>query len=131
MGCYGLGLNRIVAAIVEQHHDAKGIKWPVSVAPYQIQIVTINQQESQTREAADHLYNELNGLGFSCLYDNRDERVGVKFNDADLIGTPVQVIVSDRNLSKGMFEVKIRKTLESRIIQTFDLTLQLQSILNT
>lgn len=130
MGCYGLGLNRIVAAIVEQHHDAKGIQWPTPVAPYQIQIVTINQQESQTREAADRLYHELTGLGFSCLYDNRDERVGVKFNDADLIGTPVQLIVSDRNLAKGMFELKIRKTLESGLIPTSELTSKLQSILS-
>lgn len=129
MGCYGLGLNRIVAAIVEQHHDAKGIQWPVLAAPYQVQIITINQQESQTRQTADCLYDELTALGFSCLYDNRDERAGVKFNDADLIGTPVHVIVSDRNLSKGIFEVKIRKTLESRLIQITDLQSQLQLIL--
>ncbi len=121
MGCYGLGLNRIVAAIVEQHHDSKGIQWPFSVAPYQIQIITINQQEPKTREIADQIYDQLMDHGFSCLYDDRDERAGVKFNDADLIGTPVHVIVSDRNLSKGMLELKVRKTQESSFIPTQDL----------
>ncbi len=121
MGCYGLGLNRIVAAIVEQHHDAKGIQWPLSVAPYQVQIITINQQEPQTRQTADHIYKEAVQAGFSCLYDDRDERAGVKFNDADLIGTPVHVIVSDRNLAKGMLELKVRKTQESTLVPAGDL----------
>ena len=127
MGCYGLGLNRIVAAIVEQHHDEKGIRWPVSVAPYQIHIITINQQETKTCEAADRVYQQLMEAGFSCLYDDRDERVGVKFNDADLIGTPTQVIVSSRNLSKGNLEVKVRKTQESRLIQMSELLPELKS----
>ena len=113
MGCYGLGVNRIVAALVEQCHDAKGIRWPVSVAPYQVHLVTVNQEEHETREAADELYRELTDSGFECLYDDRSERAGVKFNDADLIGCPVQVIVSSRNLTKGEMEIKIRRSMES------------------
>ncbi len=116
MGCYGLGLNRIVAALVEQHHDQKGMCWPYSVAPYQIQIITINQQNAEMQKAADEVYHDLTKNSFSCLYDDRDERAGVKFNDADLIGTPIHVIISDRNLSQDLFEVKLRKSQESHTI---------------
>lgn len=128
MGCYGLGLNRIVAALVEQHHDEKGIQWPISVAPYQIQLITINQQETESRKIAERFYADLSKNGFSCLYDNRDERAGVKFNDADLIGTPVHLIFSERNLAKGMIEVKIRKSRESRLIPQEDLLNQIANL---
>lgn len=113
MGCYGLGVNRIVAALVEQGHDSNGICWPTPVAPYQVHLVTVNQEERETREAAEELYQELVDSGFECLYDDRNERAGVKFNDADLIGCPIQLIVSSRNLVKGEMEIKIRRSLES------------------
>ncbi|MBI4367925.1 MAG: proline--tRNA ligase [Candidatus Omnitrophica bacterium] len=129
MGCYGLGLNRILAAIVEQHHDEKGIKWPVSAAPYPVHLVTVNQREEKTSSAADEIYRELSEAGCDVLYDNRDERAGVKFNDADLIGSPLQVIVSDRNLKNGDLEVKTRCTLQSGMIERKELLPKLQSIL--
>ena len=128
MGCYGLGLNRIVAAIIEQHHDAKGIQWPVSVAPYLVHLVTVNQEDEKTREAADEIYEELNQTKLTCLYDNRDERAGVKFNDADLIGNPIQVIVSARNLAKGQLEVKVRKSQESIFVSRKELMAEIQSL---
>jgi len=129
MGCYGLGLNRIVAAIVEQHHDAKGIQWPASVAPYQVHLITVNHADQITREAADDIYQELDRSGVTCLYDDRDERAGVKFNDADLIGIPAQVIVSKRNLSKNQLEIKIRKSSETLIRSKKDLISELQVFL--
>ena len=126
MGCYGLGLNRIVAAIVEQHHDAKGIQWPVSVAPYTIHLLTVNHGDKATREAADQIYDELNRAGFACLYDDRDERAGVKFNDADLTGIPIQVIVSERNVGNGKAEIKMRKSGELKLVAIGSLLQQLK-----
>lgn len=116
MGCYGIGVNRMVAAIVEQHHDAKGISWPVSVAPYSTHLITINQSDPATQRAAEEIYEELNSIGRGCLFDDRDERAGVKFNDADLIGIPIQVIIGERNLAKNQVEIKIRSNLQSRLI---------------
>jgi prolyl-tRNA synthetase len=128
MGCYGLGLNRILAALVEQHHDAKGIQWPVSVTPYLIHLITVNQADESARKVADEIYQNLDQEGYSCLYDDRNERAGVKFNDADLIGTPIQIIISDRNLSKGQVEIKNRKTLESRLVPKSELLSEVQSL---
>lgn len=128
MGCYGLGLNRIMAALVEQHHDAKGIQWPASVAPYSVHLITANQADEATRKIADEIYEKLEKEGHSCLYDDRNERAGVKFNDADLIGIPVQVIVSERNLSKGQVELKVRKSLENRLIPKSGLLAEIQSL---
>ena len=129
MGCYGMGLNRMVAAIVEQHHDSKGIQWPASVAPYLVHLITVNQEDQATRETADEVYEELSRNGISCLYDNRNERAGVKFNDADLIGNPIQIIVSDRNLAKKQLEVKVRKSLESLLVSRNDFLSRIKSIL--
>ena len=129
MGCYGLGLNRIMAALVEQHHDSKGIQWPALVAPYLVQLITVNQADQAAASVAGDIYQVLEKEGYSCLYDDRDERAGVKFNDADLIGVPLQVIISDRNLSKGQVEIKIRKSLESRLVTRERLASEVRSIL--
>ena len=129
MGCYGLGLNRIMAALVEQHHDSKGIQWPALVAPYLVQLITVNQADQAAASVAGDIYQVLEKEGYSCLYDDRDERAGVKFNDADLVGVPLQVIISDRNLSKGQVEIKIRKSLESRLVEKENLISELRSSL--
>ncbi|MBI4372560.1 MAG: proline--tRNA ligase [Candidatus Omnitrophica bacterium] len=129
MGCYGLGINRILAAMVEQHHDAKGIRWPRLAAPYSIHLITVNHNEKETREAAEKLYRELNQAGLNVLYDDRDERAGVKFNDADLIGNPVQMIVSSRNLAKGIYEMKLRDSGESIQVALPDILKKIQSLL--
>ncbi len=110
MGCYGIGVNRILAAAIEQHHDERGIQWPDAIAPFEVEIITVNQADPQTRTAADQLYERLTGRGAEVLYDDRDERAGVKFNDADLIGLPKQIVVGERNLKEGKIEIKSRKT---------------------
>ena len=109
MGCYGIGVNRILAAAIEEHHDDKGIRWPESIAPFDVEIISLNENVPAVKAAAAGLEASLTKLGFDVLYDDRDERAGVKFNDADLIGIPVQVILGERNLGEGAMEVKLRR----------------------
>ena len=130
MGCYGLGVNRIVAAIVEQCHDERGICWPISVHPFSVHIITVNHGDGPTREAADRIYQELSDLGVDCLYDDRDERAGVKFNDADLIGCPVQLIVGSRNLERQEVEIKMRAKDEKMCVPLKSLPSEIKRILN-
>ncbi len=117
MGCYGIGVNRILAAAIEQHHDEKGIVWPFSIAPYQVLIVTLNETDEATSQKAKTVYDILIQNNIEVLYDNRDERAGVKFNDADLIGIPIQVIVSERNLAQGKIEIKTRLDRKSVLVE--------------
>jgi prolyl-tRNA synthetase len=110
MGCYGIGVNRILASAIEQNHDAKGIKWPAAIAPFAVEIITVNQAEEKVAQAAGKIYAELTAAGIEVLYDDRNERAGVKFNDADLIGIPKQIVIGERNLAQGKVEVKDRST---------------------
>ena len=105
MGCYGMGITRLVAAIIEQHHDEVGIIWPEPVAPYQLQIIALNYQKSSAvREASEKLYRALIKLPIEVLLDDRDQRPGVKFAEADLLGIPHRVILGERGLSEGFVE---------------------------
>jgi prolyl-tRNA synthetase len=109
MGCYGFGISRIVGAAIEQSHDARGIVWPRALAPFDVAIVPINYQRSaRVREAADALYGELRAAGVDALLDDRDERPGVKFADADLVGLPWRIVVAERGLDAGHVELKAR-----------------------
>jgi prolyl-tRNA synthetase len=108
MGCYGIGITRTVAAAVEQHHDDAGIVWPAPLAPYGALVVPVNQGDAALREAAERVAAELEACGVDTLVDDRDERPGVKFKDADLIGLPVRVTVGPRALARGNVEVKRR-----------------------
>lgn len=108
MGSYGIGTGRLMAAIVEEHHDDKGIIWPPSVAPYQVHLVSLGLDDPSVRKAADALYAELQEAGVEVLYDDREESAGVKFNDADLIGIPLRLTVSPRNLRADVVEAKLR-----------------------
>ncbi len=108
MGCYGLGISRTVAAAVEAHHDDDGIIWPVSIAPYEVVLIVVNPKDDAQRGAAEQLYQELTNKGVDVLYDDRDERSGVKFKDADLLGYPVRV-VAGRGVAEGMLEVVLRR----------------------
>ncbi len=108
MGCYGIGVTRTVAAVVEQHHDEKGIVWPVSVAPYHVMITVIKPSDEKQMEAALHIQDELEKQGVEVLVDDRDERAGVKFNDADLLGYPVMITVGGK-ASDGIVEYKLRR----------------------
>jgi prolyl-tRNA synthetase len=109
MGTYGIGVGRTMASAVEQHHDADGIVWPLSLAPFEIALVSLNPTEEATRTAADALYGALVGAGLDVFYDDRDERPGVKFKDADLIGFPIRVNVGGRGLKDGKVEVVLRR----------------------
>ena len=110
MGCYGIGVTRVVAAAIEQNHDARGIIWPDAIAPFQVVVVPINAPKSpRVRETAERIYNELIAAGFDALLDDRDERPGVKFADSELIGIPHRVVVGDRGLEVGKLEYRHRR----------------------
>src|SRR5579864_4129252 len=110
MGCYGIGVTRIVAAAIEQNHDERGIIWPEPIAPFQVVLVPINLQKSaRVREVSDRLYAELSAAGVEVLYDDRDARPGVKFADAELIGIPHRLVVSERGLEGGRLEYRHRR----------------------
>jgi prolyl-tRNA synthetase len=107
MGCYGIGVSRLVATTIEQHHDEDGMRWPMSIAPYQIHLVTLGKDEA-VLSAAKHLYEKLGKAGVEVLWDDRDERPGVKFKDADLIGIPLRVTIGSKGLTAGTIECKAR-----------------------
>ncbi len=107
MGCYGIGIERILSAIVEQNNDEKGIIWPINVAPYKVAIIVINSKDEKQNEVGEKLYNTLNELGIDTLIDDRNERPGVKFNDIDLIGIPIRITVG-KKINDNLVEVKLR-----------------------
>jgi prolyl-tRNA synthetase len=107
MGCYGIGVSRLVATTIEQHHDENGIRWPVTIAPYHVHLVTLGK-EAEVADAAEKLYADLTARGVEVLWDDRDERPGVKFKDADLIGLPLRVTIGSKGLAGGNVEVKPR-----------------------
>lgn len=108
MGCYGIGITRIMAAVIEQNHDEHGIIWPMALAPYQVLITTLGKQTDALREASSKLHDELEALGLEVVLDDRDERPAVKFKDADLIGIPLRLTLGGRGLKEGKVEVKWR-----------------------
>ena len=115
MGCYGLGVGRTLAAAVEQSHDDDGIVWPVALAPYQCALLSL-QRDAEVQRAADELYESLKAAGVEVLYDDRDERPGVKFKDADLIGFPVRIVVGAKALAKGGVEVSTRREKKAEVV---------------
>jgi len=112
MGSYGIGITRTAQAAIEAFHDDKGIIWPRTIAPYDFHIIPINIEDKQQSKVAFDLYEQLKKLGFTVLIDDRDERPGVKFNDADLVGIPIRISVGERGLKEGAVEIVIRKTME-------------------
>ena len=111
MGCYGIGVGRTMAAVCEQHHDENGIIWPVSVAPYEVVVTLVQTQDEAQRAAAERIYGELSDAGIEVLLDDREERPGVKFKDADLLGIPLRITVG-RGVSEGRVEYKLRREAE-------------------
>ena len=107
MGCYGIGIERILSSIVEQNNDEKGIIWPINVAPYKVAIVVINPKEAEQLEAGEKLYSQLNKMGIDTLIDDRTERAGVKFNDIDLLGIPVRITIG-KKIAENVIEIKTR-----------------------
>ncbi len=114
MGCYGIGVDRIVASAVEAHHDENGIAWPASLAPYDVHLVALGAaRDPEVGAEADALFEELRAAGLTVLYDDRDESPGVKFADADLIGLPLRLTVSSRNRKDGVIELQPRDGSEA------------------
>ena len=114
MGCYGIGIGRTMAAAIEQNNDANGILWPVAIAPYHVDIIPVKASDPELMKLAEAIYRELIDCDIETLLDDRDERAGVKFMDADLIGIPIKVILGPKNLAQGLVEIKNRLTGEQR-----------------
>jgi prolyl-tRNA synthetase len=121
MGCYGIGVTRVVAAAIEQNHDANGIIWPDAIAPFQVVLVPINYQKSTlVQEAVDSLYRDFSAAGIDVLLDDRDARPGVKFADSELLGIPHRIVIGERGLAAGTLEYRHRRETESTEIPTAD-----------
>ncbi len=116
MGCYGIGLDRLLGTIIEANHDERGIVWPAEVAPFAVHLVSLNADKPGVRDAAERLYAELTARGVEALYDDREESPGVKFADADLLGMPLRVTVSPRTLEKDSAELKRRTERETKLV---------------
>jgi prolyl-tRNA synthetase len=112
MGTYGIGVTRIAAAAIEQNHDKDGIMWPVAIAPFEVALVSLQVGDAQVMEVAERLYAELGKAGIEVLFDERDERPGVKFKDADLIGLPYRIAVGKKGVAEGVVELKARRSPE-------------------
>ncbi|MDD5524982.1 MAG: proline--tRNA ligase [Smithella sp.] len=130
MGCYGIGIGRTVAAGIEQNHDENGIIWPMPLAPYQVIITPVNVNEEDVMESAENLYKSMLAGNIEVIFDDRDERAGVKFKDADLIGIPLRVVVGRKNLAQGKVELKIRKTGENKLYPLQEIAQQVKQIID-
>jgi len=128
MGSYGIGIGRLMAAIIEENHDERGIIWPASVAPYQFHLLSLGTTQPQVTQAAEQLYDHLLGAGYEVLYDDRDESAGVKFNDADLLGIPWRIAVSPKTLAQHSVEVKKRSESTPRLIPVDELDAALAAL---
>jgi prolyl-tRNA synthetase len=126
MGCYGIGLGRLLAAAIEQNHDDKGIIWPHQIAPYQIYLCPLYLDNPEVATSTEKLYQELEQAGWEVLFDDRPESPGVKFNDADLLGIPIRVTISPRTLEKGGAEIKLRSEKKAQVLPLADLTAALK-----
>jgi prolyl-tRNA synthetase len=117
MGCYGIGVSRVVAAAIEQNHDERGIVWPGAMAPFQVALLPIGANRSAAvRETAESLHRQLLDAGIEVLLDDRDARPGVMFADMELIGIPHRVVIGDRNLAAGQLEYRARRDSENALV---------------
>ncbi|MEK7872172.1 MAG: proline--tRNA ligase [Nitrospirota bacterium] len=130
MGCYGIGIGRTIAAAVEQNHDKDGIIWPIPLAPFHVQVIPLNVNNEKVMITSELIYGSLLGVGIDVLIDDRDERPGVKFKDADLIGTPYHVIVGEKNLNEGFVEFKDRRTRELKKVTVEEIIDHLKGLFN-
>ncbi len=131
MGCYGIGVNRILASLIETRHDENGIIWPMSIAPYEVIVSPLNVAQADVAAAAESLYIELQAAGVDVLYDDRDLRPGAKFKDADLIGIPLRVVVGGRSLKEGQLELKWRHAPQPELIAVADAAKQITQLVET
>lgn len=117
MGCYGVGVGRTAAAAIEQHHDADGIVWPISIAPFEVCVVPVTMKNAALVEAAERLGRDLTGMGIEVLIDDREERPGIKFKDADLVGIPLRATFGEKNFAAGCAEIRDRATGETERVE--------------
>jgi len=129
MGCYGIGVSRLIAAIIEQNHDKFGIIWPKEISPYKVIITSVDATQEKIRQAAQDIYDELNKENIPVIFDDRDERAGVKFKDADLIGVYLQVVIGKEFLEKGCFELKLRSSNEKMLVRQPDVLNKIKELL--
>jgi prolyl-tRNA synthetase len=127
MGCYGIGVGRTAAAAIEQNHDDKGIIWPFPIAPFHVHLLPVSRSD-KTTEAATRIYADLLASNFEVLWDDRDDRAGVKFNDADLLGAPFQIVIGDKGLADGVVEVKVRRSGEKSRVAPSDIVAHLRTL---
>ncbi|MDD5127525.1 MAG: proline--tRNA ligase [Dehalococcoidales bacterium] len=128
MGCYGIGIGRLLAAAIEQNHDDKGIIWPMPIAPYQIYLCPLYREGTKVAETAEKLYADLTAAGLEVLFDDRQESPGVKFNDADLLGIPVRITVSPRTLEKNSVEVKLRREKQASLMSLEEALIKIKEL---
>ena len=126
MGCYGIGVERTAAAVIEQHHDENGIIWPLSIAPYHVVVVPVNMKKEEQVDAAEKIYNELKDMGVEVLLDDRDERVGFKFKDSELIGIPMRITVG-KDITDGKVEFKLRAESDKEVINLDEIKSKIES----
>ena len=131
MGCYGIGINRIIATAIEQNHDDRGIIWPEKIAPFQVAIVPMQMHKSpRVKEASEAIYQQLANQGVEILFDDRSERPGVMFSDMDLIGIPHRIVIGERGLDNGVIEYKYRRDEETQDIKQSEFIAFLMERLN-
>ena len=129
MGCYGIGSGRLMASVIEKSNDENGIVWPITVAPYQVYLVSLaTRRTPEVTEVAERIYAQLQEAGIELLYDDRDERAGVKFNDADLLGIPIRLTVGARGIKNGIAELKLRGSDESQTVPLDDIVAQVRAV---
>ena len=128
MGCYGIGVNRIIAASIEVSHDKDGIIWPPAIAPYEIAILPLNVGNESVKKFSEELYAGMLKDGLDVIIDDRPERAGVKFKDADLVGFPLQLIIGEKNLEKGKVELEHRKTRKSELVDKSEILAKLKKL---
>ena len=129
MGCYGIGINRIVAALAETSYDANGLIWPLAVAPYEVLVIPLNTTDAELMQVAEKFYAELQQAGVDVLFDDRDARPGFKFKDADLIGIPLRLVIGGKGLKEGHVEVKWRTDAEATKVPVADAVATVQKML--
>ena len=130
MGCYGIGITRIMSAVIEQLHDEKGIIWPPSIAPYTVSMIVTTSSSSELTEEGEKIYSQLLENGIEVLYDDRKINAGIKFKDSDLLGLPIRVVIGKKFLEKGLIEIQLRKSGEVKEISPESITGFVQDFLS-
>ncbi len=130
MGCYGIGVSRLLATIIEVHHDEKGIVWPLAVAPFSVEILPLQTTDPQVMSLAQSYYDELTKSGIDVLMDDRDESAGFKFNDADLVGIPLRIVIGKRSLAQGAVEIRSRSCAASETVACENVLARIKSLMS-